>query len=422
VAATPTAPPLPVTAPVGAATVEPITMYPSPPSPGERTELFGVSRRLPRGAFLWPAGAVAALGLEAAASAEAQLPLAALELLAASAVADLGTWVAARGVDVAPVAGAAPAMFSAPGAPSTAAATPSATSAAGRPPLATTAPTMTVPSVGSSWDSTEGAAAPFEAAQRARFEAVYLALARSPEGVSMSPSARVARALSVMARGDETLRGTALERAAAAWSVLPVVIGGDAPSMSSDAPAPSVDGRPGLARLSAQAGDFLGSFVTPTVREIVAAARSGGVSDRAPSTDYVQVGSDATASEHAASPPSSGARSRGTFARFGGGEVEIPPWFEAAARSMFADRGGGGLGDGISLAELTLIAAAPPSQIAAATRTTGGPAAGTAAPGTGSGQAAGGDKPDVDALALEVYTEVLKLIDIARERNGEPYV
>jgi hypothetical protein len=30
-------------------------------------------------------------------------------------------------------------------------------------------------------------------------------------------------------------------------------------------------------------------------------------------------------------------------------------------------------------------------------------------------------KPDVNKLAAEVYAEVLKLIDSARERSGDPY-
>ena len=34
----------------------------------------------------------------------------------------------------------------------------------------------------------------------------------------------------------------------------------------------------------------------------------------------------------------------------------------------------------------------------------------------------GSPAPDIGALALEVYAEVLRLIDVARERNGEPYL
>ena len=32
-----------------------------------------------------------------------------------------------------------------------------------------------------------------------------------------------------------------------------------------------------------------------------------------------------------------------------------------------------------------------------------------------------GEKPEVDKLAHEVYLEVLKLIDIARMRSGDPF-
>ena len=61
--------------------------------------------------------------------------------------------------------------------------------------------------------------------------------------------------------------------------------------------------------------------------------------------------------------------------RYGGGEVEIPPWFEAAARKMLAAHGDG---YGISLAELTLVTAAPASHVAASTRSA--PSAVPAAP------------------------------------------
>src|SRR6185436_5503814 len=56
---------------------------------------FGVDRRAPRGAFLWPSASVAALGLNAAMpEGEVAMSVAALELLAARAVAELGTFAA----------------------------------------------------------------------------------------------------------------------------------------------------------------------------------------------------------------------------------------------------------------------------------------------------------------------------------------
>jgi hypothetical protein len=102
--------------------------------------------------------------------------------------------------------------------------------------------------------------------------------------------------------------------------------------------------------------------------------------------------------------------------RYGGGEVEIPPWFEAAARKMLSDRSDNA--DGISLAELTLVTAAPASHVAASTR--GAP---STSPSPGAGQAAkepNGPPIDVEKLANEVYRNILLLMDVARARNGDP--
>ncbi|MBZ0232534.1 MAG: hypothetical protein K8M05_09420, partial [Deltaproteobacteria bacterium] len=102
----------------------------------------------------------------------------------------------------------------------------------------------------------------------------------------------------------------------------------------------------------------------------------------------------------------------------GGGEPEIPAWFEAAARRMLDDRSPGG---GMSLAELVLVtAAATPSKAIAASARGASPTAVSSTP-TVAAQSSGGQKPDVEKLAFEVYQEVLRLIDIARERSGDPY-
>src|SRR5207237_10812719 len=103
-------------------------------------------------------------------------------------------------------------------------------------------------------------------------------------------------------------------------------------------------------------------------------------------------------------------------------EAEIPAWFEQAARKMLAERSGGISGD-ISLAELTLVTQTPaPQSIAAASRTSGGGHAPSAAP---SPQHAGGaekDQVDIDKVATEIYRDVLVMMDVARSRNGEPYL
>jgi hypothetical protein len=106
--------------------------------------------------------------------------------------------------------------------------------------------------------------------------------------------------------------------------------------------------------------------------------------------------------------------------RHGGGEVEIPPWFEAAARKMLEDRSGNA--DGISLAELTLVTAAPSTHIAASTRTA--PSAQPVAPAAASGSdsAKNGEPIDIDKIANEVYRQILVMMDAARARNGEPYL
>jgi hypothetical protein len=106
--------------------------------------------------------------------------------------------------------------------------------------------------------------------------------------------------------------------------------------------------------------------------------------------------------------------------RYGGGEPEIPPWFEAAARKMLAERGDG---DGISLAELTLVTAAPASHVAASTRSA--PSASPAAPSSAAAsQQSSNPAPqiDIEKLATEVYRNILVLMDVARARNGDPHL
>ena len=235
-----------------------------PAQPPPSSALFGVDRRAPRGAFLWPSATVAALGMTATGSdGQLSMSVAALELLAAQVVAELGTYTALSEVDAATrgVGGAAPGAFGAApgvfgpapgafgaepaaGAPSARFATSGAASA-GRPgatPVtalgaASAAALGAAPAAhaerrdasqaGSGAEPAEadvlGAAAAFvPASRRARFDALYVALSQSTAGRSWSPAARAARALALAGRGDDSIT-TARERAAAAWDVLPVV-------------------------------------------------------------------------------------------------------------------------------------------------------------------------------------------------------
>jgi hypothetical protein len=189
------------------------------------------------------------------------------------------------------------------------------------------------------------------------------------------------------------------------------VVGADAgfgmAERDGDSDRPYVTASPGLSGLSARAGDALASYVAPVAPPAAPArerrdSQSVGAVLRPPTAapEYVQTG-----------------RSGG---RYGGGEVEIPPWFEAAARKMLSDRSDNA--DGISLAELTLVTAAPASHIAASSRSA--PSAAPPSPTGASGVGASSNAPqiDVDKLANDVYRQILVMMDAARARNGEPYL
>ena len=442
------APSMPVVAPSAAAPVATTSATPTlttltaetPSLIGSASHsAFGVDRRAPRGAFLWPAATVAALGLTASTPDGAQsMSVAALELLAAQAVAEIGTYAALDDgaqpetqldTSVAPTHATLPSTTATPSTTqSPALAARGETAASGEPAEADilgTASTMIAPS------------------RRARFDALYVALSQSPSGRSLSPAARAARALALAGRGDDAAP-SAFERAATVWDVLPVVYATEGMSteeavqtqaelgantargvaaraalrrpglgIGAELVAPDVEARPGLAPLSSRAGEALSSYVTsvaPTAVPLGATsvASSGGAPSATPSAhrapaaiDLVQTGRPA--------------------GRHGGGEAEIPPWFEAAARKMLGERMGN---DGISMAELTLVNSAPATQIAAASKT-GHVHAAPKSPGAGSGnvgESKKGDGDDIDAIAEEVYSKIMVMMDAARSRNGEPYL
>jgi len=287
------------------------------------------------------------------------------------------------------------------------------------------------------------------AARRSRFEALYIALGQSAAGKDWSPAARAARALALAGRGDsDGATASARERAAMAWDVLPIVYAAaledelpsesmgmgvaramrGAPEMTSlnsgrtiasraqrgvrtSFETPVVDGRPGLASLSARAGEALGSFVAPHVVASTTAPTASystpqnGAMRRVPTAaqEMVQTGRPATGARH------------------GGGEVQIPAWFESAAKRMFADRSGSGPSDGISMAELTLVSSAPSRQIAAD----------SVAPSHAAPHSPGLHDPvdqkkhepiDIESVADDVYKHIKTMMDGARARNGEPFL
>ncbi len=378
---------------------------------------FGVDRKTPRGAFLWPSATVAALGLNAAApDGQQSMSVAVLELLAAQGVAELGTYAALVDAQSIESGGhASHALGAIEAATSTSPSSAVMTAAAHREPAEA--------------DVLATASALVPAARRARFDALYLSLTESPAGRTWSPSARAARALALAGRGDPTTI-TARERAATAWDVLPVVYANESEGAqpSSGMPVvaeragrrtdggridrtvppssdftPTVD-RPGLGALSARAGEALGSYVTPQPAALAReSTREVGAVLRPPTAapELVRTG-------------------RPTSGRFGGGEVEIPSWFEAAAKRMFDTQSSGGTSEGISLADLTLVTAAPPAQIAASTR--GAPSAAPATPATGSATAPQTGGVDVEQLAQDIYREIMIMMDDARARNGEPFL
>lgn len=374
-------------------------------APELATRAFGVERRMPRGAFLWPSASVAALGLHASApDGDHGMSVAALELLAAQAVAELGTFAAlaptqardaARGegaseraaAEIASERAAAPEM-----------------APADEPTVLATASTL----VGST--------------RRAKFEAMYVALGQSNATRSWSPAARAARALALAGRGDELI--SARERAEIAWDVLPVVsIGelgrdGEPTALSTGQVAQRaasqrqlaelgqfVEQRPGLSTLSSRAGEALGHYVAPQAGGAPAAAAASSSSSASRELGAV----------HRA--PTAAPELVQTGPRFGGGEVELPAWFEQAAKKMFEDKSG--LAENIQLSELTLVQTAP-ANIAASSR--GAPSAMPAAPSAPPAGAHGDSKVDVDKVANDVYHKLLGIMDATRSRNGDPYL
>ncbi|MEZ4368337.1 MAG: hypothetical protein R2939_18970 [Kofleriaceae bacterium] len=435
---------------------------------------FGAPPRAPRGAFLWPSAAITALGLRAEASPPATV--AALELLAARAVADLGVHAAPFGlVDVATGRGEARGVIG--GAPRGRGADELRGGAGARPmvPLddggADARPMVTLddggaepraaelgdvagevhgePRVGASAAGAGlamasdddamagGATSTAAAAHRARTAAlasVYLALSEARPG-SLAPAA--ARALAMVGRASardvDGPAPSARERARLAWSVLPVVhVGGvesaraggepgrDEREVTEPADLPVLGGwvdeatapeaRAGLGGLARRAGYALQSLVSPVGAEASTEVAARGTAAREGLASVHVDGGGRAAARGAESTGELVRPSHGP--RHGGGEVEIPAWFERAARKMFEDRGAGA---GMTAADLTLVSVAPPAQLAASSRSTTTSAATVSSSPTP--KAAAPAAPDVERIAREVYDQFLSLLDVTRWRN-----
>ncbi|HEY5933319.1 MAG TPA: hypothetical protein VIU61_01715, partial [Kofleriaceae bacterium] len=451
---------------------------------------FGVDRRAPRGAFLWPSATISALGLNAAApDGQQSMSVAALELLAAQAVAELGTYAAlsdrpgelestadatARGAGSIGATDATGAIVASEATTDVARAESTRARAArdlvGAPGALGAQLGTQIGAEPSEADVLGTAAALVPSARRARFEALYVALSQSPAGSSWSPAARAARALALAGRGEEASL-SARERAMSAWDVLPVVYAAGAgtdvslgdPTGSDDADgtmasagraasmtyvagrasapgassrrtpgtAPGVSDfvgtesfdesqiidRPGLGALSSRAGEALGSYVSP---QEFAPSSSSSSAPAPRERDPYQVGAVLRAPTIAPELVQTGR----PMARHGGGEQEIPAWFETAARKLFEQQGNiSSAADGISLSELTLISSTPSNQVAASTR--GVPTASAPiSPATGTTKQGDAKTPqiDVEKLANEIYRHILVMMDAARARNGEPYL
>lgn len=100
-------------------------------------------------------------------------------------------------------------------------------------------------------------------------------------------------------------------------------------------------------------------------------------------------------------------------------------WFYEAAQKYFADAGPSS--SGLSVAEMTLVTAAPRAQVAASPQRADRPvtqAASTTQGDSGAGKPAdapAGGRPDIDKIAQEVFEQVCRMIDVARERSGDPW-
>jgi hypothetical protein len=423
----------------------------------ETVQEISPTTRQPRGAFLWPAATVAALGIKPEAitsDGQSRFSLAALEVLAAKAVAELGAY--AKTAESGSVNGPT-AMRSATGISATGI---NVVDVSTRPDLVQVAQRSTLASV-----QTERAAGTLAAAglssaevselaeggvatavaeqmtslpisQQYSFRALYL------RGVG-SPSVRAAQALALVQRSGVLASNAPLhERAQLAWDAMPmlnssIAMQQDVGSLRSLSAGDTDSRVMTLLADAAVASTMSISSRQPSLVALQHAIQSGTVSSSlaasaAPSlTSLIAPTRDDKTSDTKSSSSSNnnnGAVRRAPTAapdmvRTGGSrsESDIPDWFEKAARKMFGEQTNTAA-DGLSLADLTLINNAPSTQIAASTKGESVSASATPSSASSATAAAEGEKFDVERIARDVYRAVMQIMDAARARNGEPYL
>jgi hypothetical protein len=421
---------------------QPVAPQPQPQQPLREAAPL----RTPRGAFLLPEASARALGVSGKGAEEARPDIRfALDLVAAGHVADAAT------------SRAAPPDTKAP-----------ASAASERPPAL---PVLARERGEDDRRDPNEARALLPRELWPVFDVVFLSLGESSssgaDGRPLAPAARAARALALTSKsrdgGDLPLSARA--RAAAAWAVLPTVIHGGPgrdrdrsgatpgataaraptarPVVSGDTPrfeAPRID-------TTLRAGESLGSLVAPSFYEAdgnrgledrpraqQAQARMQSQSSREmPSTPVVQTGATPQQQRQAEPPPRQepAPAPRPTQPRHYSSQPtppggDVPAWFQDAARKYLGDSGAAS--GGMSLAELTLVTAAPATQVAASSTRADRPV--SQAESTSSSGAAGGSSPaaqqaetkaDIDKIAQEVFEQICRMLEVARERSGDPW-
>jgi hypothetical protein len=375
-----------------------------------------IAPRHARGATLWPESVIHQLGIRGG-QAENQQPRieSALELLAAGAVADAAVWVqsfeSGLGIDEAvgwsPVAGT--------GAPRSATGAPVASAP---PPLSSPGESDedAAPEAAPPWIAAAAAALPGPV--RPTFEAIYLALTRDAATRRLPPAERAARALAVARRSSASRSLSARDRAAVAWSVLPTVLVGEGePPAAGDFDLAPEARDAGTGRAAAA---FMPAIQAspPPPRHYPAPTAAPPLVQTGPTREMLAaVAEGAARGERTAQAamPAMQAMARGDG---------IPEWFAKAAAEIAATERGGS--QGISLAEMTLVAASPRSVVAASPRSGTGssPSATSAHPSAGGSAGDGasdgqGKEEDLENMVHELAGMLRDYFEIQRMRNGD---